>query len=404
MDIVDRLVSKMYSLCGLNVFFINSLGEITVDYSDTLFEKDTYKLLLSVGFNDINQFFSVDSTTDITIINNTIDQSFLATPYKNSNDEYMGFFLLGPFLRKIPNEYMVKKILQTKNISYSSRLSIEKYYFSLKILSVKHINCLSEIIITIRDELLLKNIEVKELSTNTEDFLKTNNIDDIKTIENNYKVQEVFLNAIVSGDIDQMIYPPNFKYLETLINKRTKGININNLRVLKNLYFSTMGMVKYALVQAHVHPINIHILTEKYFSVFEDAKTVKELHYALNNALNESYQLVKKQSSLIYSKYVNKAIQFIYLNIYQQSSLEQVADYLNISKSYISTIFKKETGMTVTEYILHKKIALAKTYLKDETLSITNIAIMLGFNSYNYFYIAFSKVEGISPSEYRKNL
>ena len=80
--------------------------------------------------------------------------------------------------------------------------------------------------------------------------------------------------------------------------------------------------------------------------------------------------------------------------------LETISKKFSISPSYISRIFKKQIGMGFKEYIISLKISNAKKLMNSEDLSITEIAYHSGFSDSNYFSTVFKKNEGISPTEY----
>ena len=83
-------------------------------------------------------------------------------------------------------------------------------------------------------------------------------------------------------------------------------------------------------------------------------------------------------------------------------SLSVIARALNVNASYLSSQFKKMTGSTVTEYINSTRIKHALPLLAQSNRSIEDIAASCGFDDMNYFARVFKKVQGISPSAYRK--
>ena len=72
-----------------------------------------------------------------------------------------------------------------------------------------------------------------------------------------------------------------------------------------------------------------------------------------------------------------------------------------MSRRYLSTKFKKETGMTLSQYIQEQKIGKAKSLLKSTDRSILEIATYLGFSSQGYFQNVFKKLTGMTPKDYR---
>lgn len=82
--------------------------------------------------------------------------------------------------------------------------------------------------------------------------------------------------------------------------------------------------------------------------------------------------------------------------------LDNLAERFFINKFYMTKIFKEKYGTTIVNYLIFKRITKAKQLLRFTDMTIDEIGAEVGMDSANYFSRAFHKVEGISPSEYRK--
>ena len=76
---------------------------------------------------------------------------------------------------------------------------------------------------------------------------------------------------------------------------------------------------------------------------------------------------------------------------------------MGLSEGEASRTFKKLTGQSPMDYVIHYRIKIATILLKSTSKSITDIALEVGFSSSNYFTIAFKKITGLTPTEYKKN-
>lgn len=83
-----------------------------------------------------------------------------------------------------------------------------------------------------------------------------------------------------------------------------------------------------------------------------------------------------------------------------QISLEELSKQLNFSVSHIKTVFKKETGNTIYNTFLEKKISYSKKLLSEDSRSITEISEILGFNSVHHYSRKFKEITGMTPTEY----
>lgn len=96
------------------------------------------------------------------------------------------------------------------------------------------------------------------------------------------------------------------------------------------------------------------------------------------------------------------AISYIAQNYMLPLSLEEVAEQINLSPTYLSRKFRKTTGVTFKEYVNYIRIKQAVQALLTTDDSITKIAVDCGFNSSNYFKDIFRKINGVSPRTFRK--
>ena len=95
--------------------------------------------------------------------------------------------------------------------------------------------------------------------------------------------------------------------------------------------------------------------------------------------------------------------QYISKNISRKISLDKIASVVHIAPQYVCNLFKKETGMTLTEYINRERISIAKRMLPAEGVLLSQIAEECGFKDYNHFSHTFKKIVGIPPAEYRQS-
>lgn len=86
----------------------------------------------------------------------------------------------------------------------------------------------------------------------------------------------------------------------------------------------------------------------------------------------------------------------------ERISLEDLAQKFFINKYYLTRIFKEAYGFTINSYVLSRRITEAKRRLRFSEMTVDEIAAAVGMCDSSYFSRAFRKVEGVSPTEYRK--
>ena len=103
------------------------------------------------------------------------------------------------------------------------------------------------------------------------------------------------------------------------------------------------------------------------------------------------------------SKTASKIYEYLTKNVHRNVSLEEVADELFFSVSYVKTTFKKHTGKSIIQVFNELKIKRAKKLIKRGE-SFSQIASGLGFTDQRYFSRVFKHVTGMTPTEYKKTL
>lgn len=103
----------------------------------------------------------------------------------------------------------------------------------------------------------------------------------------------------------------------------------------------------------------------------------------------------KQQYSHLVRDYISK-------NYSGNINLRQIALNIGITESYLSTVFKDETGETISKYLTKFRIEKAKELLKED-VDIKYLYSLVGFKNYNYFFVAFKKIVGCTPIQFKKN-
>lgn len=97
------------------------------------------------------------------------------------------------------------------------------------------------------------------------------------------------------------------------------------------------------------------------------------------------------------------AIGFIDKNIARDITLEELASISGVSLQHFCRVFKSHMGMRPMEYIARRRISMAKLFLDSTEMTITEIATKVGYSDAGYFGMVFRRLEGMSPTTYRKN-
>lgn len=220
-----------------------------------------------------------------------------------------------------------------------------------------------------------------------------------KMIEDRYKAECAMLIDIAQGNAAKaQISFHNFLSYHIAPRFKDPVRNIKNLTIVLNTLF------RKAVESSNVHPIHIDEVSRDFAIRIEAIRSVKEVDELQTAMIRKYCMLVKNHSLSGYSPFIQKVINHIDMNLSEPLSLRQISEQFSINPSYLSTLFKKEMGITMTDFINQQKIRLAITILNKTDAQIQNIASQVGIQDVNYFIKVFKKINGMTPKEYRDSI
>jgi AraC-like DNA-binding protein len=101
---------------------------------------------------------------------------------------------------------------------------------------------------------------------------------------------------------------------------------------------------------------------------------------------------------------VANAKTFVQAHVEEPITLAQVVNHVHVSRFYFCKLFRKATGMTLTDYIVRARLEKAKSLLADPAMRISEVVFAAGFGSIPRFNNVFKRYVGMAPTEYRANL
>lgn len=146
------------------------------------------------------------------------------------------------------------------------------------------------------------------------------------------------------------------------------------------------------------------LLREKGFQLSTEDVYYLETVEEMKNYIERAVKILNNIGfSTFDNSIIDKVIRFINKNVHKSISLSMIADEFHFNKSYLSRIFKVETGQNIVQYITDCKITKAKEYLSQTDMRLSEISNSLSFSNQQYFSIIFKKETGLTPIEFKKN-
>ena len=133
-------------------------------------------------------------------------------------------------------------------------------------------------------------------------------------------------------------------------------------------------------------------------------KSIEELCVWIVKVLDRFTESVYKNRNVKNIDIIRKTREFIRANYKKKIKLIDISKAIYLSPYYLSHIFKRETGITLMEYLTKVRIEEAKRLLENTQWNTTRISFEVGCTDQSYFSKVFKKIEGISPSDYRKRM
>ena len=318
-------------------------------------------------------------------------------------------FITGPYINvDISPEQVLE---QSEKMGLPPKMSpkLELFYSSLPIVREENyifamINTFAEFLWNGSDNYEIKDIARNDSATFIPSVLEARqNSDDnamnIQIMEKRYNYENELITAVSHGNIhkaEQMV--ASFSALA--FEKRVR----DGLRNIKNYCIIMNTLFRKAAEKGGVHPIYLDRVSSDFAKKIEALISVDSARRFMLEILRTYCRLVKRHSVKNYSPLVRTAIIKIESDLTCDLSLSAIAKLNNVSPNYFSSVFKRETGQTLTQYVIAKRVDHAKFLLKNTNLQIQTVAQHCGVLDFHYFCRIFKKDTGMTPTEYRNRL
>lgn len=321
--------------------------------------------------------------------------------------EYEEILLIGPYITKdIENTHIME---YCENFGLSSRQEkvLEDYYGSIPIIPENSavfsmIDTFAQLIWGCAD-FTVNEIELK-LSTS---FLRNETLNEsgftsgtelsADIIEKRYSTENEMLRAVSHGQLHKAEAA-----LAELSVTRFEQRSSDPLRNIKNYCIIMNTLLRKAAESGGVHPIHLDRVSSTFAKKIEITPSTQSAKNMMFDMLRTYCRIVKSNSLSTYSSPVQKAITAIDFDLSADLSLNKLAQAQNLSPAYLSNIFKRETGQTLTDFVNRKRINYAAELLRNTNLQIQTVAQLCGILDVHYFSKMFKKYTKKTPKEYRR--
>lgn len=384
---------KISHLTQLNTYLIDKNGDFV--YHDEKVSIPAY--MPGAKQKDILEFFhKMKVTNQVYAYINPWGLSYLGYSFLEEENFYA--IIIGPYFEVIPDVYgLVLQYNLTMQESADLRSILEK----VNVVTTEQISSY---------EAVLQQFEaMKEAETASLVIYSSENKgrkdrdakvdDEADLVTRRYSIEKDFMHAVEKGNKEEAL--KQISSDNTLFSFSERFPN-QPLRRVKNLNIVLNTLLRSAARNSNVPAILIHRISERFSFDIENGENIAVLRSIQDDMIREYCDLVKLNSLQHYSQLIQKVIEHLMSYYDQQIDKAELAALSHTHPGNLSRRFKKETGMTITEYQQDLRINQAKHLLRTESLPVDEIAWIVGYKDPSYFGRVFKNVTGYSPSGYRE--
>ncbi|MCD7755657.1 MAG: helix-turn-helix transcriptional regulator [Firmicutes bacterium] len=322
--------------------------------------------------------------------------------------EKRGFLFIGPYLLQMPSRQWLQEKGQTLGISRETEMQWEMYYNGLPILEDENwLLIMANTLATaawgpeqdIRMDYVQYTVPDRYKLTYTRSIARSIHEPELnlQSLEQNYASEKRLMEAVSQGQL-QKLAAATKEFKEAA--RRDLG---DSLRDRKNDLIILKTLLRKAAEQGGVHPLHIHRLSSRYAEEIENVRTIAGSVKLQEEMMLSFCQLVKNHSLKSYSYYIGQVITLVQYDLTADLRLKTIARQLNVNAAYLSELFHREYGCTITDYIRSERISHGIRLLETTDLSVQQIAADCGVPDTSYFIRLFKKQTGLTPGQYREN-
>lgn len=325
---------------------------------------------------------------------------YLCIPIPNDGQKRILF--IGPFATEDATLGLVQSLIRRLQIPDIHGSFLSQYYTSLPVLRDK--SCMRSILTCLCSRLYGESYRILTqewtgapvLQYDTADSLGQN-AEVAESIERRYKNEQDLMDAISRGDCTAAK-----EYLNIGISYGLEQRLADTTRDKKNYLIVFNTLCRKAAQYGGVHPVYLDELSSRFAIQLETMHSISRLNAIQGEMVYKYCLLVQNHSTRSYSPLIQKAVDMICLNLREDLTLCTLADQLSVHKSYLSALFKRETGTTLTDFVTDRRIGHAIYLLNTTGEPIQEIASACGIPDLSYFTKIFRRKKGMTPTQYRE--
>lgn len=315
--------------------------------------------------------------------------------------------VVGPYLSEAASESAILEVGERNGISPKQQRYLKELYGGIPVLdeSSPLFTMLDAFLERLWDSPSFAIVDVDDRGASPSPINETlheDGFDDIlvnvRAMERRYSFENELIDAVALGQLHKesqllsAFSPASFeqRLKDPMRNAKNYGIIMNTL-------------LRKAAERGGVHPLYLDRVSSEFALRIENMNSLEENTALMCEMFRAYCRLVRKHSMSSYSPLVQKTILLIDSDLSADLSLATLSDAQGVSGGYLSTVFKRETGKTLSAYVRERRVKHAAHLLGTTNLQIQTVALHCGILDLQYFSKLFKRETGKTPKEYRES-
>lgn len=402
---IRDILSNLQAFTGLAIQLIDSGGNLLMSFGETtgycsilkkkVFDNDVcLQLHIKAGrqAQELGEAYIFDCHAHL---------NHIAFPLINQ-DELLGSVIIGPFLMDTPDSTLVSELAERQKLPPTLSLELYDELNTLAVLPPARVNqlkkltdhLLSPIMPGERALLLQTQQKMSQQARINETIQRYKEQDYSQPLLYFYQKEKELLSKLRTGTIQEVKALLNELIGYVLFNE---GGQLESVRV-RAIELTTL--LSRVAIDGGAKLDSIYQLNSQFLVKLYQEQELEDLCMLMQEVL-ESFM-----SATFYEKdkgnpNIRKALRFMWDNYSQHLELARVAEYVQLSPSYFSTLFRQVVGVPFREYLCQIRIEESKKLLLSKAYSLADIAVSIGFPDQSYYCKMFKRIVGVTPRKYQ---
>lgn len=402
---VRDVLGNLQAFTGLAIQLIDGEGQLVLSFG----QSTSYCSVLKKQVFDKNTCFELHKNAGRYA--QSLGEAYIFACHANLNhiafpliqeQELLGSVIIGPFLMDEPDSTLVSDLAERRQLPPGLALELYEELSGVAVLPPARVSQLKKLVDHLLSPLLPG--ERALLLQNQQKMTQQARINEAIQIykgENSprsliffYQKEKELVDRLRTGSMPEV---------KSLLNEFighvlfSEGGQVDAVRI-RAIELTTL--LSRVAMEGGARPESIYQLNGRFISQLYEEQELEELCLLMQEVL-ESFMSSMFRETDKGNPYIRKALRFLCDHYSEHIELEQVADYVGLSPSYFSTLFRQTVGASFRDHLNRIRVEESKRLLLDPKITLADIAISMGFPDQSYYCKVFKKIVGVTPGKYR---